>query len=159
MNGCWKMVGMVIKGGGRMNYMKQIAQMLGVELEEEFNVHCDKQVCKFTEHGLLSYSKENQNWMRTYGLLEKLLTGWTEIIKKPILDEVEKEYLSNVIEPFRGKVKYIVKRNENKSEYYEDIRVVFEGSYRTLFFPYFEKGTMYKGMELDKEYTLEDLGL
>lgn len=25
--------------------------------------------------------------------------------------------------------------------------------------PYFEKGTMYKGMELDKEYTLEDLGL
>lgn len=25
--------------------------------------------------------------------------------------------------------------------------------------PFFEKGTMYKGMETDKRYTLEELGL
>ena len=86
------------------NYMEKIAQMLGVELEEEFNIYRDKALYKFTEHGLLAYSKENQNWMRTYGLLEKLLTGKVEIIKKPILDEIEKEYLSNIIKPFRKQV-------------------------------------------------------
>ena len=26
-------------------------------------------------------------------------------------------------------------------------------------FPFFTKGTMYKGMECEKEYTLEELGL
>lgn len=76
-----------------MNYMEQVAQMLGVELEEEFNVYKSKIVNKFTEDGIVSYSKENQNWMRTYGLLEKLLTGKAEIIKKPILDEKEKRVL------------------------------------------------------------------
>lgn len=143
-----------------MNYMKQVAHMLGVELEKEFNVHCDKQVCKFTEHGLLSYSKENQNWMRTYGLLEKLLTGWTEIIKKPILDEVEKRYLSNVIKPFRDRVEAITKYDNGKSEYIV-IRCsnLLNGITEYMYFPVFEKGAMYKGMEIDKRYTLEELGL
>ena len=141
-----------------MNYMEQVAQMLGVELEKEFNVHCDKQVYKFTEHGLLSYSKENQNWMRTYGLLEKLLTGWTEIIKKPILDEVEKRYLSNVIKPFRNKIEYIAKYNDDR-EYISITYKDLNGGTFSMAFPSYDDGTMYKGMELNKRYTLKDLGL
>ena len=142
-----------------MNYMKQVAHMLGVELEKEFNVHCDKQVCKFTEHGLLSYSKENQNWMRTYGLLEKLLTGWTEIIKKPILDEVEKRYLSNVIKPFRNRIEYIAKYIGKYGEYISIIYKDLNDKTFSMAFPSFKKGTMYKGMEIGKRYTLEELGL
>ena len=148
-----------------MNYMKQVAQMLGVELGEEFKIKSDHFKYKITERGLERFDSYDNCWYLVAPTLVELLLGDSKIIKlpKPILDEAEKEYLSNVIKPFRGKVKYIVKRNENeseyKSEYFESIRVVFEGSYWTLFFPYFEKGTMYKGMELDKEYTLEELGL
>ena len=147
-----------------MNYMKQVAQMLGLEFEEEFYLKgVLEHKYKITNDGVFFRSKKDGSWLITSWSFSKILTGELEIIKKPILDEAEKKYLSNVIKPFRGKVKYIVKRNENeseyKSEYFESIRVVFEGSYWTLFFPYFEKGTMYKGMELDKEYTLEELGL
>ena len=144
-----------------MNYMKQVAQMLGVELEEEFNIRFDKQVYKFTEHGLLSYSKENQNWIRTYGLLEKLLTGLTEVIKmpKPILDEVEIRYLSEIIKPFRKQVISIGKLDSGD---YECIVIKYRninGYTNTMCFPYFEKGTIYKGMEIGKRYSLSELGL
>lgn len=145
-----------------MNYMEQVAQMLGVELEEEFNVNIDKQVCKFTEHGIVSYSKENQNWMRTYGLLEKLLTGKVEIIKKPILDEVEKEYLSGIIKPFRDKVECIVKRDYEMRYENEYIFIVFndDGCMQIkMCFPSFKKGTMYKGMKTNIRYAPEELGL
>lgn len=143
-----------------MNYMEQVAQMLGVELEEEFYLQGYDCKYKITNDGLLYFNFSK--WVNpSLWLLHKILLGSLEIIKipKPILDEAEKRYLRNVIKPFRSRVKYIVKRNKNKSECFEDIRVVFESSYQTLFFPYFEKGTMYKGMELDKEYSVEELGL
>ena len=139
--------------------MKEVAQMLGVELEEEFYIKGNDNKFKITNRGMCYSFRSTDMWAPVSWVLCDILNGKLEIVKKPILDEAEKEYLSNVIKPFRGKVKYIVKRNENKSEYFEGIRVVFEGSYQTLFFPYFEKGTMYKGMELRKEYSVEDLGL
>lgn len=144
-----------------MNYMEQVAKMLGVELEEEFYLKGIRDKHKITNDGLFYRSKKDGSWFITSWTLNKVLAGKLEIIKepKPILDEAEKRYLSNVIKPFRDKVKYIVKRNDNKSEYFEDIRVVFEISYQTLYFPYFEKGTMYKGMETDKEYSVEDLDI
>lgn len=76
--------------------------------------------------------------------------------KKSILDDVEKEYLSNVIKPFRDRVKYIKKIQA--VNYGEFISIGFFNSY-FMCLPYFEKGTMYKGMECDKKYTLEELGL
>ena len=144
-----------------MNYMKQIAEMLGVKLEEEFYLKGSKYKHKLTKDGLFYCLEDGKSWLFANWTFYEVLAGELEIVKKPkpILDEVEKEYLSNVIKPFRSKVKYIVKRNDNKSEYFEDIRVAFESSYKVLYFPYFEKGTMYKGMELDKRYSLEDLGL
>lgn len=74
---------------------------------------------------------------------------------KEILDEKEKEYLSAVIRPFKGRVDYIQKEI---SDTREDI-VVCVACDDYLSFPYFEKGTMYKGMELGKKYTLKELGL
>lgn len=142
-----------------MNYMEQVAQMLGVELEEEFNVYKSKIVNKFTEDGIVSYSKDNQNWIRNYYLLENLLIGYTEIIKKPILDDIEKEYLSNVIKPFRDEVVDVIKYDYDRYEYIA-IRVRNINEYMvTMPFPAFEKSTMYKGMEANKHYLLEDLGL
>lgn len=79
---------------------------------------------------------------------------YTEYIPpKPILDEKEKEYLSKVIRPFRNKVKYIKKRKFRDGEFI-DIETSNDDE-ATL--PYFKAGTMYKGMELDRKYLLEEL--
>lgn len=76
------------------------------------------------------------------------------IKKEEILDDIEKEYLRAVIRPFRDRVKYIGKNFSNGSEY---ISINVNGEW--VIFPYFKKGTMYKGMEINKKYSLEELGL
>ena len=78
--------------------------------------------------------------------------------KKEILDRIEKNYLTNVIKPFKENVKYIVKADCYKSKSYESIEICLENN-DCMLFPDFEKGTMYKGMELRKRYTLEELGI
>lgn len=77
------------------------------------------------------------------------------IVEKEILDDVEKEYLSVVIRPFKDKVKYIAKYGDSRLEFIS-IKLVGDSA---MLFPYFKKGTMYKGMELEKQYTLKELGL
>ena len=78
--------------------------------------------------------------------------------KEEILDKEEKEYLSAVIKPFRKRIKYISKTYE---EYYVRFYIKIELNNEEIFsLPYFEEDEiMYKGMELDKEYTLKELGL
>ena len=79
--------------------------------------------------------------------------------KEPILDDKEKEYLGNVIKPFRDSVKYIVKFNYfNKDFISVQIYNGFE-DVENIDFPYFKENTMYKNMEVEKKYTLEELGL
>lgn len=77
--------------------------------------------------------------------------------KEQVLDDVEKEYLSAVIKPFRSRVKYIVKII-SCDEFEQCIEIAFYNGYCT-YLPYFKANTMYKGMELDKNYTPEELGL
>lgn len=75
---------------------------------------------------------------------------------KEILDKEEKEYLEAVIRPFRDRVLFISKYS--CVEGYEYICIAIkDDNWTTL--PDFESGTMYKGMELNKEYTLDELGL
>ena len=75
-------------------------------------------------------------------------------IEEEILDEKEKEYLRAVIRPFRDRVKYIEKCGGYEKDY---IKIGVKGE--PIVFPFFKKNTMYKGMEQNKEYTLEELGL
>lgn len=76
--------------------------------------------------------------------------------KEEVLDTAEKRYLAGVIRPFRDKVKYIYKGQvwSNNNEF---INIILKED--TLDLPYFKKGTMYKGMETGRNYTLEELGL
>lgn len=77
-------------------------------------------------------------------------------VKQEILDEAEKRYLRGVIRPFRDKVKAIsLITAGGKSDCYINIELEDE----TIYLPDFEINTMYKGMKLEKEYTLEELGL
>ena len=84
--------------------------------------------------------------------------AWLEEEYVPdILTDKEKAYLSAVIKPFRKDVKYITKKDfVIKAKEYLLIKM---HDLSTAGLPLFEKETMYKGMELDKTYTLEELGL
>lgn len=89
-------------------------------------------------------------------------TGYTTIYEAPkdILDKEEKEYLSVVIKPFRNKdtrIKKVYLDNLDKEYIY--IRINTGKTKDGIMLPFFKKGTMYKGMESDKEYTLKELGL
>lgn len=74
---------------------------------------------------------------------------------KEILDEQEKKYLSAVIRPFKGRVDYIKKFDITGKEFI----CIYLKNNEDIDFPYFKKGTMYKGMKRDKKYTLKELEL
>lgn len=143
-----------------MNYMKQVAQMLGVELNEEFIIRREGIKCKLTKYGLEYLYEPSKKWVTGF-FLNKILNGTFEFVKipKPFLDETEKEYLSNVIKPFRNKIESIAKYIDEDGEYISITYKDLNGGTFSMAFPSYDDGTMYKGMELDKEYTLEDLGL
>ena len=77
-------------------------------------------------------------------------------VKQEILDEAEKRYLKAVIRPFRARMKYIMKEDINYATK-EYIRIDLGREMINL--PKFDSGSMYKGMKLNKGYTLEELGL
>lgn len=72
-----------------------------------------------------------------------------------ILDDVEREYLYNLIKPFRKDVKYIKKYKYASDKEY----IIIQLKEEHMILPNFKKDSMYKGMEIGKEYTLEELCL
>lgn len=76
--------------------------------------------------------------------------------KPEILDDAEKRYLKQVIRPFRDKIKTIEKNKMDDTEY---IFIRFENWLDNFTLPNFKEKTMYKNMELNKKYTLEELDL
>lgn len=77
------------------------------------------------------------------------------IVEKEILDDVEKKYLLNIIKPFKDKVGYICKNRFSVKEFIS-ITIANDSQIQL---PNFKKNTMYKGMEVNKKYTLKELGL
>ena len=95
-------------------------------------------------------------WCTAPAMLNQILEGKYKIIKS-ILTKEEREYLSMVIKPFRDDIRFI-----HKYTCFNDTKEYLFGrakDYSHLQFPAFDRGTMYRGMELCKEYTLEELGL
>lgn len=144
------------------NVMSEVAKLLGLELEEEFRIKNSNFRYKLSKEGFMFWSDYQQDWYYI-SKLEQLLIGYCEIIKlpKPILDEKEKEYLSNVIKPFRDKVisiaNYYEESIDNNFIEIEVKNYCNENQYVSL--PYFKSGAMYKGMTVNRGYTLEELGL
>ena len=96
--------------------------------------------------------------------IDDFSADWWEEYKEPVLTDKEKEYLGAVIKPFRDRIKYIKKIDIylgcNKDAEYIFGDLGNEDYVVDAFsLPYFPKGTMYKGMETDKKYTLKELGL
>lgn len=75
-----------------------------------------------------------------------------------ILDSTEKKYLKSVIRPFRDKIEAVTKEASGSSGslYYLNISLKNDDF---MCLPSFNPKAMYVGMKVDKEYTLEELGL
>ena len=71
-----------------------------------------------------------------------------------ILDDAEKSYLRGVIRPFRNEVLSIRKVSAVSERIVIQMR-----SFLDINLPCFKKGTMYQGMEENRRYTIEELGL
>ena len=113
---------------------------------------------------------EDSRWFSyEYSSIEKAMeaiTAFKDLIKEwneknvDVLDEKEREYLSVVLRPFKNRNVKITKRQGGDMEH---IEVKMKRKYslmpEDMEFPYFDAGTMYKGMEESKEYTLEELKL
>ena len=83
-------------------------------------------------------------------------TSIESIVHPQILDDAERRYLKAVIRPFRNEKLKIVKFSacDGSEEW-----LSFVNEKGSFYLPNFKTGTMYKGMELDHWYTLEELGL
>lgn len=81
--------------------------------------------------------------------------------REPILDDIEREYLKAVFKPFASRIKCVKKeRCFEMWKGMEYIRVIMKyPDDDNTCFPVFKAGTMYKGMNPDKEYTLDELGI
>ena len=88
---------------------------------------------------------------------DKFLDQEINITVPDILDDVEKRYLSAVIRPFRKRVDSIIKISDPLGSAKEYIFIKLDEDSFSL--PYFKTGTMYQGMELERAFTLEELGL
>ena len=64
------------------NYMQDVANILGVELGEEFKLDGRKTKYKFIENGLYFYAPDGW-WQCSNVMLPKILKGELEIVKLP----------------------------------------------------------------------------
>lgn len=109
------------------------------------------------------------SWVKHKNLYsDNFLDQEIEIGIKDVLDEVEKKYLKSIIRPFKDRVEYIDKKKggnctDSSTFYYIAITIKSITSdcvNETICFPFFKpESKMYEGMELNKEYTLKELGL
>ena len=122
-------------------------------MKEIFNKHYEepKEIIK----GIKGYIGETITY-DFQSCTDAILNWMAQPYKEPILDEVEREYLSAVIKPFRHRVERIAKCT-NGGMY--QIVVYFKDK-RLFVLPVFSKeASMYKGMETFKSYSLNELGL
>lgn len=139
---------------------------------EEF-YNWEKENCNHTECNACPFKSANCNlydedsWVNHKELFSnEFLNQELEINTLDILDEKEKQYLQNVIKPFRDRVKSIAKQNYTNGYDYISISVSYPinncfdcfGT-DSLFLPVFKSGTMYNNMKVGRKYTLEELGL
>lgn len=132
----------------------------GVYYHNSMKFNGFKIINKIFTSGELKIRKDDGNYC--YYTIEmiaevKRLTKYETIYKReePILDDKEKEYLGNLIRPFKDKVILISKGENEKGQY---IFIVSAGD-EDIYLPYFIENTMYKNMKVNKDYTLEELGL
>lgn len=94
---------------------------------------------------------------------ERALEWLEEEHVEPVLNDVEKRYLEAVSMPFKSRVLYVAKVvSNNGDKAFLEIRIksIFgENRREGIFLPFFHPKKMYVGMEENRRYTIEELGL
>ena len=90
---------------------------------------------------------------------DKEPTSLESIVHPQILDDAERKYLSAFIKPFRNNVTSIRKDKDMGCNTTRLRIVIYVSESGYCYLPWFNSGTMYKGMKLGHAYTLEELGL
>lgn len=134
-------------------------------MKKETNLEHYKEILKrilkehFKDPGMIFYSIRDDidpEIQRTSDFFTTNILDWmAQEYKEEILNYAEKKYLREVIEPFREEVIAIEKLETPTGEEY--ILIIFKDD--SMHFPSFKKDTMYKGLELEKRYTPEELRL
>lgn len=143
-----------------MNLIPEIAKMLNIEIGEEFKLldatNHDYGVFRLGENHIEQKSKDGKWSLSCEFILGAIVRGRLKVVKSSevILTDKEREYLAAVIAPYRDDVVCIMKSNA-----FEYLRVYIHLKHDTFGLPWFNKDEKYKGMELNKGYTLEELGL
>ncbi len=126
---------------------------------DKCNMICDTCAC---QNASCQHSECKGSWFNNKDMFsDKFLDQELEIETSDILNEAEKEYLSAVIKPFRDRVIFIKKVKCANNNYFISIKISSElaqSGEERIYFPFFQND-MYKGMEIDKLYKLEDLDL
>lgn len=78
--------------------------------------------------------------------------------KEFLFDCIDRKYFNNFLRPFRDEIQYICKKQILDSEYIK-INYFYDTHVSYIYLPEFKAGTMFKKLELDKEYGLNDLDL
>lgn len=90
----------------------------------------------------------------------KVLDWLLQEYEEPILDDIEIQYLKNVIEPFRDYVAYVIKFATSKLDFLSIYISVNEEKVRSFEIPLmYDLDSMFKNIKYDERYTLEELGL
>lgn len=83
------------------------------------------------------------------------------MIERPCLDNVELDYLKNIIRPFQNKVDFVILvKNTFFLDQEKNVRIkVHLKDHDFITLPFFKEGKMYKAMQPNVKYTLKDLGI
>lgn len=147
-----------------MSYMKQLAEMLGVKIGEEFRVDKGYDTWINYSHNVVfteddRFEVVGNPYFPSDDLLLDVLHGRLEVFKlsEPLLTVEERKYLLMITKPYKEDIEYVIKLEgavTGKESLFISVK-----DYGYISFPLFEKGTMYKGLELNKKYELEELSL
>lgn len=130
---------------------------------EELNQYCSENGCTSCAFRWLSCSQDFEAIRKHKDIFNDKFLDQTIEIEGEILTNKEKDFLFSLVELFGefGEVKKIKKCSSTTQEkewlILGVLNITSEIEYVSL--PEFKKGTMFKGMEYAKEYTLEELGL
>lgn len=132
------------------HYQKELEKIFNEEFAntsvvfDKVKKNCDSNIrsCCWT-----TYTRDILEWM-------------SQPCKEPILDDVERKYLSAIIKPFKNYVTGIIKIKDDYKKGKQYIRIIVKKyTYEYINMPLFEENKMYKGMKENKTYTLKELGL
>lgn len=153
-----------------MKITKKLRDVTPEEYNEYSNRNCNRTKCKdcIFYQSNCSVEERGGGWIFNKDLYsDKFLDQTIEVEVPDILDKEEKEYLSAVIKPFRDRVIYIAKVVVSNKEFAISIKSSIDFNEKgksiaceTNNLPRFKySDEMYKGMEDNRPYKLEELGL